>query len=327
MNPLERRWYSGEPPAVLRPLAALYGWAAERRRRRAVPERLPVPVIVVGNLTVGGTGKTPVVIALVERLRARGRRPGVVARGYGARVGARPRMVRQDSLPAEVGDEPLLVHRATGVPVVVHPDRVAAARGLLAAGVDVIVSDDGLQHHRLGRDVALCVVDGRRGLGNGALLPAGPLREPAERLHSVDAVLVNGGDWAPPASVQRWGRFELEPGEIRRLDTGAPAGVLSAWRGRRVRALAGIGNPQRFFDTLRAAGLELESVQAFPDHHRFRPADLPPAHADCPLLMTEKDAVKCRAFAPTEAYVLPVRAALPWPLLDPLLDRLLAPEA
>lgn len=321
---IERRWYSHQaPPLLLRPLAALYGAVADRRRRRTRVETLPVPVVVVGNITVGGTGKTPVVCWLVEQLRARGFRPGVVSRGYGGRMSDGVALLTEDSAAAEVGDEPVLIHRATGAPVAVGGDRVAAARYLLSQcpDVNVLVSDDGLQHYRLPRDFEICVVDGARGLGNGARLPAGPLREAPSRLEEVDWVLVNRGT-ASGGSLPVAGQpFRLRPGRLRRLSDGADAGALDDWAGRRVHAVAAIGHPDRFFGTLRDAGLEVQA-RRFPDHHAYRPEDLPEAGADCPLLMTEKDAVKCRRFAPAETYVLPVRVDLDPALLTPLIARI-----
>jgi len=312
---LERRWYQPRPPPWgLRPLAALDGWIADRRRRQTRPQVLPAPVIVVGNIAVGGTGKTPVVQGLVEALRAQGWRPGVVSRGYGGRGGDGPLRVTAEGDAAVTGDEPLLIHLRTGVPVMVGADRVAAARALLASGeVDVIVSDDGLQHYRLGRDVELCVVDGQRGLGNGARLPAGPLREPESRLREVDHVLVNGGDWVPAAVA--WSRFQLQPGVPYRLDGGEAPSTLAAWRGRRVHAVAGIGNPQRFFDTLRDAGMTVVP-HAFPDHHAYDGRDLPSPDPGCPVLMTEKDAVKCRHLPHGQLFAVPVTLALPAAALD-----------
>lgn len=308
---LERRWYAAAPPPLLlRPLAALYGAIADQRRRRAVPQRLSVPVVVVGNISVGGTGKTPVVIWLVEALRQQGWRPGVISRGYGGDGHRHPCPVQPDSDAAEVGDEPLLIHVRTGVPVMVGADRVAAAQALVATGdVDILVADDGLQHYRLGRDIELCVVDGVRGLGNGARLPAGPLREPPTRLADVSHVLVNGGDWSPPGTPP-WTRFTLQPGAPRHLAAMAAAEPLAAWAGRRVHAVAGIGRPARFFDTLEAAGMTVVP-HPFPDHHAFVPDDLPPADPHCPVLMTEKDAVKCRHFGHAQLFALPVHVAMP----------------
>lgn len=313
---LEARWWQQAPvPAWLAGLSRLYGLLAARRARRhaARARPLPVPVLVVGNLTVGGSGKTPVVIALVEALRALGWRAGVVSRGYGGR-GRGVREVPVDGDPALFGDEPVLIARRTGAPVVVGRDRVAAAHHLLAKHpVDLVIADDGLQHHRLARDLEICVVDGRRRFGNGRLLPAGPLREPVERLAGVDLVLVNG-----PARPGETG-FDLAPGDAWRLADGAVR-PLAAFAGTPVHAVAGIGDPQRFFATLAAAGLQVVP-HPFPDHHRHRPGEL--AFGDgLPVLMTEKDAVKCLAFAEPGWHALPVTAHLPAGWVEGLLARL-----
>lgn len=304
---LERRWYSNEPaPSMLRPLATLFGSVSARRRRRLQQAAKPLerPVIVVGNLSVGGTGKTPFTIWLVERLRAWGFRPGVISRGYGGRAPQYPFLVRPGSKPAEAGDEPLLIAQRTGVPVMVDPDRLAAARALIAEhDVDVIVSDDGLQHYRLARDLEICVVDGSRGFGNGALLPAGPLREPISRLAGIPLVVVNGGGLTleHPGHVD----MSLRAGLALPLSGGEPL-RLDRLHGQRVHAVAGIGNPQRFFAMLRERGIEVIE-HPFPDHHAYAPTEL---HFDdaLPVLMTDKDAIKCRAFALTRHYTVPVDA-------------------
>ncbi|WP_028007850.1 tetraacyldisaccharide 4'-kinase [Solimonas flava] len=304
---LERRWYAPLPPPLpLRPLAALYGAlaAARARRLRAAAVRVAVPVIVVGNISVGGTGKTPFTIWLVERLREWGWRPGVVSRGYGGHAPHYPQRVAPDGDPRLSGDEPLLIAQRCGCPVVVDPDRVAAARALLADGtVDIIVSDDGLQHYRLGRDLEICLVDGRRGLGNGALLPAGPLREPAARLAGIDLLVVNGDGWQAAGAL----RMQLRAGALRRLVDGERR-ALADFRGAAVHAVAGIGDPSRFFASLVAAGLRLRE-HPFADHHAFTATDLAFGD-DRPVIMTEKDAVKCRAFADARLWAAPVDAQL-----------------
>jgi tetraacyldisaccharide 4'-kinase len=307
-NWLQRRWYSQQPPPLLlRPLAALYGRVAESRRHRlqAAQSALALPVIVVGNITIGGTGKTPFVIWLVEQLRESGWRPGVISRGYGGRAPHYPFRVQRDTDAEISGDEPLLIALRTGVPVVIDPDRVAAAQMLIASGeVDVLIADDGLQHYRLPRQIEFCVVDGARGLGNGALIPAGPLRELPARLHDVDLVIVNGAGFdGAPASV----RFDLQADALRNLLDGSQQ-ALADFAGREVHAVAGIGNPERFFSTLESAGLRVHR-HAFGDHHRYRREELDFGDA-LPLLMTEKDAVKCRAFAQTHWWALPVSARL-----------------
>lgn len=306
---LEARWYAqAPPPAWLRPLAALYGAIAERRRQRLTRSavKVSVPVIVVGNIVVGGTGKTPFVIWLIEQLRADGWNPGVISRGYGGRAPAYPYSVGADGDPALTGDEPLLIARRAQCPVMVAPDRVAAARQLIeASGVDIIVSDDGLQHYRLARDLEICIVDGVRGVGNGALMPVGPLRESPRRLREVDWVVTNGAPLAalPVAALT----MRLHAVDALPLD-GGPSRDLATFAGQRVHAVAGIGRPARFFETLRRAGIEVLE-HPFPDHHAYRAEDL--AFGDgLPVLMTEKDAVKCRGFRVPQGWVVPVSAVL-----------------
>ena len=308
---LTRIWYTGsEAPWYLRPLAVLFGWIARLRRRRqqaqALALRPAAPVIVVGNIAVGGTGKTPFVIWLVERLRQWGWQPGVVSRGYGGTATSWPRQVTANSDPAVVGDEPVLIATRARCPVVVGPDRVAAVQQLLAGSdVDVVVSDDGLQHYRLWRDLEIVVVDATRGLGNGQLLPAGPLREPASRLAEVGAVVANGAGWTTPAGRQIGMRlFALEARPL--LD--GKARPIGEFAGQTVHAVAGIGNPARFFSMLSQQGIQLV-MHPFPDHHPFTRADLEFGDA-LPVLMTEKDAVKCRAFAAANHWVVPVEAGI-----------------
>ena len=315
---LDSAWYgSGRRPWWTAPLAALYGGVTRLRRAlyrrgwlRSV--RLPVPVIVVGNLSVGGTGKTPLTIALAEVLRARGYRPGVVSRGYGGRQ-REPQLLGETPDPAEVGDEPCLIH-AAGVPVAIGRERPAAARLLLDAGCDVLIADDGLQHYALARDVEICVVDGVRRFGNQRLLPAGPLREPMTRLERVDFRVCNG---AEPAA----GEFSmrLQGGDVVALHDGARR-TLVDFSGQRVHAVAAIGNPSRFFASLRAAGIE-PIEHAFADHHAFVAGDLEFGD-QLPVLMTDKDAVKCRYFARPNWWRVPVQALLPAEFYDALVERL-----
>jgi tetraacyldisaccharide 4'-kinase len=306
---LERRWYSTEPPpSLLLPLSRLYSAVVERRRRQqeAVRGRLPVPVIVVGNISVGGTGKTPFVIWLVERLRQGGWRPGVISRGYGGSAARYPLRVDAQTDPAQAGDEPCLIARRCACPVVVAPDRLAAARMLISEGtVDVLVSDDGLQHYRLPRQLEICVVDGQRGLGNGALLPAGPLREPAQRLNEVALVVANGGGFIAPRTPTV--SMHLRSQQVVALKGGVRKS-LSSFQGRNVHAVAGIGHPERFFSMLEAQGVHVRR-HAFPDHYAFRADDLRLGDDD-PVLMTEKDAIKCRGFGDDRLYAVPVDAQL-----------------
>ena len=294
-----RFWQRRGPLAwLLWPLGALVCREAARRLRRARPEPLDRPVVVVGNLSVGGTGKTPVVIALVEALRTAGWTPGVVSRGFGVKVGIEPMDLAEADGPAVCGDEPWLIHTRCDVPVVVHPRRRQAAGQLLARypEVDVIVSDDGLQHHRLPRDVEWVIVDGRRGLGNGFCLPAGPLREHPRRLGSVDAVLVNGGGDAPGlprgengAPLGEWIDFALQ--RFRDLHDGSVVPV-ERLRGERVTGMAGIGNPERFFARLEEEGLIVDRVplddHAAPDPDRIARLQRKGRR----IVITEKDAVK-----------------------------------
>ena len=326
---LQAIWYARTPPPwPLRVLSHLFGLIVRLRRAAyargmCVSRRVARPVIVVGNVTVGGSGKTPLVIWLAQQLGERGHRPGVVLRGYGgaAAIGRVPCLVTPDSDVALVGDEALLLRLRTGVPVVVGRDRVGAAERLLATGVDVIIADDGLQHLRLARDFEIAVVDATRGLGNGYLLPAGPLREPAARLSQVDAVVINGEDRGPAATGMAAALVMRLGGEwLRTLAGSGEAVALSSLAGMRVHAVAGIGNPRRFFAQLGAAGLEVVE-HAFPDHHRYRAADLE-FHDGLPVLMTEKDAVKCRAFAAANRWYLPVAASFAGADGEALLARL-----
>ncbi|EIL92815.1 tetraacyldisaccharide 4'-kinase [Rhodanobacter spathiphylli] len=317
IDTLESAWYRGAPaPWWTAPLALLYGAVTRTRSllfRRGVLRsvRLAAPVVVIGNLSVGGTGKTPLTIAVVEALRERGHRPGVVSRGHGG-TQREPLLLGAAPDPARVGDEPCLIH-ASGVPVAIGRDRPAAAQLLLDAGCDVVLADDGLQHYRLARDVEICVIDGVRRFGNRRLLPAGPLREPLTRLQRVDLRVCNGGV-AEPGEYP----MQLHGGDVVALADGRRQS-LATFRGQRVHAVAAIGNPQRFFDSLRDAGIEVIG-HPFADHHAFVPGDL--AFGDqLPLLMTDKDAVKCAGFARPDWFRVPVRAQLPLAFFDALTAR------
>ena len=322
-------WHDGStPPWHARLLAAIYGNLTALRRgayRRGWLRRLRAgaPVVVVGNITAGGTGKTPLVIALVARLRAEGWTPGIASRGHGRDDEATPRWVDADSAAAQVGDEPLLIARATGAKVRVDRDRVAAAKALVAAGCDVVVCDDGLQHYRLARDIEIEVQDARRRYGNGRLLPAGPLREPVERAADCDFRVLNLGV-ASEADVQRdsglgeW-PMRLQVGAAQPLH-GGRAQPLSAFAGQRVHAVAGIGDPERFFAMLRDAGLGVVP-HAFPDHHAYVAADFA-FGSRLPVLMTVKDAVKCAQLTDAQAFMVPVDAVLPEAFWEALLGRL-----
>lgn len=317
---LQNCWYGDRaPPWWTLPLAVLYAGVAAARRwmyRHGWfrSERLPVPVIVVGNIVAGGAGKTPLTIALVEALRERGFRPGVVSHGYGgaARV---PMLLGAQPDPAIAGDEPALIRMRTGASVAIGAKRIEAARLLLSEGVDVAIADDGLQHYSLARDVEICVIDGARRFGNGRLLPAGPLREPESRLRDIDFIVCNGCD-------ERNGEVPMQLALADAVTVAEPVRIspLTKFSGKRMHAIAGIGHPQRFFDALRAVGVD-PIAHPFPDHHHYTAADL--AFGDgLPVLMTEKDAVKCRAFAQADWWSVPVTAELPAAFFDAVAARL-----
>lgn len=301
---LQQAWYNkARWPLLLYPLSLLYA-AVVALRRLAYQvgwlrqHQVGVPVIVVGNISVGGTGKTPLVISLVKHLKNAGWRPGIVSRGYGGRAQTWPQSVTVLSDPFEVGDEPVLLAMNTDCPVAVAPDRVAAAKSLVARGVDIIVADDGLQHYALARDVEIAVRDGERGYGNGMLLPAGPLRESLHRLREVDLEWVNGNE----------GNFALHAGDVCSVNAEATARPLSDFTAGIIHAVAGIGYPQRFFNMLRAQGLEIVEHE-FPDHYRYRSQDIV-FKDEYEIMMTAKDAVKCRKFAGTKHWYVPVHAEI-----------------
>lgn len=302
---LNSLWYSRHPLRwVLYPFSLLYRGVVALRcvyLKRFKQEHVPVPIIVVGNLTVGGVGKTPLVIAIAQHFTARGLRVGVVSRGYGAKIKHFPHEVCVDDTAHDVGDEPLLLAQKTQVPVVIAPKRMDAVNYLIEQHqVDLIISDDGLQHYNMGRSIEIAVMDGKRGLGNRLCLPAGPLRESPKRLKKVDIVVVNGADW--PGAY----RFDLVPDAVIKLINGDKV-QLDCLKSEYVAAVAGIGHPERFFDTLTGLGLTYKPY-VFPDHHRFVSADFNLPERVC--VMTEKDAVKCHAFADERMYVLPVQVSI-----------------
>jgi tetraacyldisaccharide 4'-kinase len=327
-----RNWYASAPGArgrLLGPLSWLFAGVVALRRgayRRGMlrTTRLRVPVVVVGNVVVGGTGKTPLVAALVEALKARGRRPGIVSRGYGRRT-RDVREVHESADSRDVGDEPILLARS-GVPVFVGRDRVQAARALLAAhpDVDVVVSDDGLQHYALARDVEIAVVDRARSFGNGRLLPAGPLREPAARLSRVDAIVWRDAVSLPQTDAREF-TMTYEAGAWRNLVDATRSLDAATLADPAAIAVAGIGDPESFFATLRGDGFRGRSV-AFADHHVFTRDDIafPGAPA---ILMTEKDAVKCVAFRDARMWARPVNARVDAALFDLVLRKIDGPQA
>ncbi|MGY0504625.1 tetraacyldisaccharide 4'-kinase [Luteimonas sp. e5] len=326
-------WYGTQPPPWhARVLAKLYGAAVRLRRglyRRGWlrTQRVAAPVLVVGNFTAGGSGKTPLVIAIVKRLQQAGWSPGVASRGYGREEAGTARWVEPGDDPRLAGDEAVLIARRSAVPVRVDADRVAAARTLVEAGCDVVVCDDGLQHLRLQHDIGIEVVDAGRGYGNGRLLPAGPLRELPQSAPRPAFRVVNHGVVGefPEAGVGEWPMRQAfgHPFPLH----GVRPRPFAEFAGRRVHAVAGIGHPERFFDLLRAQGLGVVP-HAFADHHLYRPQDFE-FGSDLPVFMTEKDAVKCAAFAPADSWCVAIEARLPeafWLALEARLAALKEPR-
>lgn len=322
---IHRAWYGGHGwYRVLLPLSGIY-WLLSALRRFLYgagvlrTRRAKVPVIVIGNITAGGTGKTPVTVWLASSLAERGFSPGIVSRGYGGSKSGTSMRVDVRSDPAVVGDEPVLIALRTGRPVVVDADRARGAAMLVQDGADLVIADDGLQHYALARDYEICVVDGARGLGNGLLLPAGPLREPVSRIGEVDQVLINGRlrerQEAMPTGLQNAIEFRLAAKEALRLD-GSLSRPIERFAGTTVHAVAAIGNPGRFFDMLRGHGIQVIE-HAYPDHAPLRPGDLDFGD-DFDILMTEKDAVKFPRrvsdrfwYVPVDVEIDPASAA-PW---------------
>lgn len=327
---LTQAWYRDAAGLrLLQPLSRLFGAIASWRRARylanpALRYRSSATVVVIGNITVGGTGKTPLTLALAQILGKHGVKLAIVSRGHGGTSKRYPLEVTVDSDPAECGDEALIYAARAGCPVVVDPQRVRAVQYLEQHYQPLLIlCDDGLQHYALERDLEIAVIDGKRGLGNGQLLPCGPLREPAARLHDVDMLVINGKATAdlPELAIPTF-TLLLQPGRLHNLATGETldcADFLQRHPGK-VHALAGIGNPERFFCTLTTEGFAI-ITHVFPDHHRYLAAelDLPD---ELPIVMTEKDAVKCRAFATARHWYLCVDAVLPEGLMPLLLDKL-----
>ena len=309
-NWLESIWYGGKRvPFYLSILERIYAFLGLWVRRRLYAagwfpsERLPIPVVIIGNVTVGGTGKTPLVIYLVQELSRRGWRPGVISRGYGGRSRG-VLFVDPSTEPALAGDEAVLIARATHAPVAIAKQRVEAGRLLIErGGCDVLISDDGLQHWALKRDIEIAVIDGTRRLGNERLLPAGPLRDPPRRLSYVDYVVANGKAREGEIAMSVKGRSAqhvLDPGRV------VP---LAQFAGQKVHAVAGIGNPERFFEMLSRERIQV-IAHALPDHHDFAGDEIQFGD-ELPVFVTEKDAVKCARFAHERLFVVPVEAELP----------------
>ncbi|MFD2179688.1 tetraacyldisaccharide 4'-kinase [Veronia pacifica] len=327
---VEKIWFDNHPlgwllSPMLWPLSKVFSLVANKRRQDFLRGdsdcyHAPVPVVVVGNITVGGNGKTPVVVWLVEQLKAKGLKPGVVSRGYGGKAPHYPYVLEQSSTAEEAGDEPVLIARRTGVPVAVSPVRGDAVKALLPKGVDVIVTDDGLQHYRLDRDIELAVVDGNRRFGNEQIMPMGPLREPVSRLSEVDFVICNGG-----VAGDNEIAMTLKPSLAVNLATAETKSVAEL--SQQV-AMAGIGHPERFFNTLRKLGSQLDSVHGFTDHKAFDMSALCTLTiGNQQLIMTEKDAVKCQSYARENNiahwWYLPVDAELPDQMAETIINKVL----
>lgn len=308
---IEKIWFENHPIKylmwpVLWPLSLLFGVISRSRRNKyqsgeKESYRAPVPVIIVGNITAGGNGKTPVVIWLVEHLQQLGYRPGVVSRGYGTKAPSYPLIVNEETSTKHCGDEPKLIYKRTSAPVAVSPVRSEAVKALLPLGVDIIITDDGLQHYALQRDIEIVVVDGQRRFGNESLIPLGPLRESVERLNEVDIIITNGGSaetgeaamsLSPSVAVNLKNRQQMPVSQLTNLV-----------------AMAGIGHPPRFFNTLETLGAKISVTQGFADHKDFIPSELDAlSQRGDHLIMTEKDAVKCADYAKDNWWYLPVTA-------------------
>lgn len=325
---IHRVWYKGAAFGwLMLPLSALY-WLVTTSRRFLYrcgilkTEKLSVPVVVVGNITAGGTGKTPIVIWLAQELRAREFSPGIVSRGYGGSATSATVRVDRHSEPAVVGDEPVLLARHSGCPVSVDSDRVRAAKALVNEGADVIIADDGMQHYRLARDYEICLIDGARGLGNRRLLPSGPLRELPQRLSEVDQVLVNGVMTATErqsVAEQNAIPFEVVAVEVCRLNESLTR-PIERFAGTTVHAVAGIGNPARFFALLRSFDIQVIE-HPFTDHAVLQPSDLQFGD-DLAVFMTEKDAVKIGRHVEDKIWYVPVTVSIEPALALPMIEQI-----
>ncbi len=322
---IEKIWFDDHPLKyllwpLLWPLSLLFGAISQSKRKqyqmgRKQAYRAPVPVVVVGNISAGGNGKTPVVVWLVEQLQQLGYKPGVVSRGYGAKAPQYPLVLNEDTPARHCGDEPKLIHRRTGAPVAVDPVRPNAVKALLEAGVDIVITDDGLQHYALARDIELVIVDGNRRFGNKSLIPLGPLREGVERLSEVDFVITNGGQ-AHSGEIA----MSLAPSQAINLKTKQCAEVSEL---RDLVAFAGIGHPPRFFNTLKVMNADVKVTKGFADHQDFDQQELEAlAQQGANVIMTEKDAVKCREYAQDNWWYLPVSAQFDSNDAEKILNRI-----
>lgn len=329
---LDRAWYGDAKwSRALLPLESLYARSALKAKIRgqisADNSALGIPVIVVGNISVGGTGKSPVVIRLAKELINRGYHPGILSRGYGAQTEIHPRLVSAEDEAAKVGDEPLMMAVSLpDTPIVIDRDRLRGAQYLKnQSQVDLIICDDGLQHYALPRDIEIVVLDAARGIGNGHLIPVGPLRESANRLESVDYILCNGAlsSLSPNLGALVNHEFSVQPKSWQSVKTGESKTLDQIELGDSVLAVSAIGNPLRFHNSLRNLGLQPKAL-VFPDHHAFKEEELKAAAKDSglPLVMTAKDAVKCRSFAESDWLALQVEAELPNSFIESLLEKL-----
>lgn len=327
---ITKAWYDGAAWLyLLWPLSVIYHliiWIRQYLYRKGLLTiyRANVPVIIVGNITVGGTGKSPLVCHLIEALREKGFNPGIVSRGYGAKIKKNEvREVFNTSLPSEVGDEPLMLKTKLNCRIFVSPSRALAVQALEQTGCDIIISDDGMQHYALHRDIEICVFDGQRKWGNGYLLPMGPLREPISRLKSIPYLVVNGASHArsygQSSLNQKAFSMTLQASLLVNLYSGETK-PLSAFSDKAVHAVAAIGHPERFFSTLSSSGLKLEA-HAFVDHHAYQVSDFA-FEQTLPIIMTEKDAVKCEHLKLNDAWFLPVSAQLNGDLAGQIIKNL-----
>ncbi|MGR5320370.1 tetraacyldisaccharide 4'-kinase [Vibrio sp. DNB22_19_1] len=308
---IEKIWFENHPFKylfwpLLWPLSLLFGAISKFKRRqyqsgKKQAYKAPVPIVVVGNITAGGNGKTPVVVWLVEQLKKLGYKPGVVSRGYGAKALQYPLILDANTPAQHCGDEPKLIYRRTGAQVAVDPVRANAVKALLDTGVDIIITDDGLQHYALERDIELVIVDGNRRFGNESLIPLGPLREGVERLESVDFIITNGGH-AQQGEIA----MSLAPSNAINLKTKQQVDVTKL---KDIVAFAGIGHPPRFFHTLNVMNADVKVTKGFADHQDFDQQELETlAQQGANVIMTEKDAVKCESYAQDNWWYLPVSA-------------------
>lgn len=303
-------------PYFLWPFSQIFKIIIYLRQKFIKPIKFNIPVIVIGNITVGGTGKTPLVIWLAEFLKKNNYKPGIVSRGYGGKTTIYPQFVTINSEAEQMGDEAVLLARKSHCPVVIDPNRVKAVEYLLAhTDCNIVISDDGLQHYYLARDIEIAVIDGKRRFGNRWCLPAGPLREPISRLNTVDFIVTNGGE----VGLGEYG-MNLFPGEIYNVNDSTLKANLQEFTGQAVHAIAGIGNPERFYNELRILGLSIWP-HSFPDHYLFQPHDIN-FKDDAKIIMTEKDAVKCEKFADYKSWCLPVEAEVDEKLGEKLLEKI-----